>query len=96
VSPVTHFIGSWLIAAATTNNSRDRKLVTLAGVLPDADGSGIVTDVIGSAISGTENSFRHYQQYHHLLLHGWPAAILISVLLAGFARKRWRWRCFAS
>ena len=41
MSPFAHLFGSWLVASATTNNPRDRKLVTLAGVLPDADGLGV-------------------------------------------------------
>ncbi|MEI6197851.1 MAG: H-X9-DG-CTERM domain-containing protein [Verrucomicrobiota bacterium] len=40
MSPFAHLIGSWLVASVTTNNPRDRKLVTLAGVLPDVDGLG--------------------------------------------------------
>ena len=90
MSPLTHFVGSWLIASATTNNSRDRKLVTLAGVLPDADGLGIIPDVVGSWISGKECTFHYYQTYHHLLLHGWPGAVAISIVLTFFARQRWR------
>ena len=50
MSPLTHLVGSWLVAVATTNNPRDRKLVTLAGVLPDADGLGAVADVENTAI----------------------------------------------
>jgi len=88
--PVVHLVGSWLVALATTNNPRDRKLVTLAGVLPDADGLGIIPDVVGSLISGKECTFHYYQTYHHLLLHGWPGAIAISVLLTFFGRQRWR------
>ena len=90
MSPVAHFLGSWLIATATTNNSRDRKLVTLAGLVPDADGLGVVADLTASALSAKEPAFQYYQQYHHYLLHGWPAAILISMLLVGFARQRSR------
>jgi hypothetical protein len=90
MSPFTHLIGSWLVASATTTNPRDRKLVTLVGVLPDADGLGVIPDVIGSWSSGKECTFHYYQQYHHLLLHGWPGAIVISVLLTFFARQRWR------
>ena len=48
MSPLTHLVGSWLIAVATTDNPRDRKLVTWAGVLPDADGLGVIPDVVGS------------------------------------------------
>ena len=90
MSPFAHLIGSWLVASATTNNPRDRKLVTLAGVLPDADGLGVVADVIGSLVSGKECTFQYYQQYHHILLHGWPGAIIVSILLTFFARKHWR------
>jgi hypothetical protein len=88
MSPIAHFIGSWLLAAAVTDNPRDRKLVTLAGVLPDLDGLGIVADVIGPMLSGRETTFHYYQQYHHLLLHGWPGAFAISLLLMAFARKQ--------
>jgi hypothetical protein len=90
MSPLTHLVGSWLIASATTNNPRDRKLVTLAGVLPDADGLGAIADVVGSFISGKECTFYYYQTYHHLLLHGWPGAIAVSILLTLFAREKWR------
>ena len=88
MSPITHFIGSWLVASTVTDNPRDRKLVTLAGVLPDADGLGIVADTVGSMISGKENTFQYYHQYHHLLLHGWPAAFTISLSLMCFAQKK--------
>jgi hypothetical protein len=90
MSPLTHLVGSWLVAVATTNNPRDRKLVTWAGVLPDADGLGVIPDVVGSWISGKECTFHYYQQYHHVLMHGWPGAIITSATLALFARQRWR------
>ncbi len=48
MSPLTHLIGSWLVATATTNNPRDRKLVTWVGVLPDADGLGLIPDVMNA------------------------------------------------
>ena len=90
MSPFAHLVGSWLVASATTNNPRDRKLVTLAGVLPDVDGLGVVVDVVGSLISGKENTFHYYQRYHHILLHGWPGAVAVSILLMFFARQRWQ------
>src|SRR5690349_6014560 len=90
MSPFTHFVGSWLVAAATTNNPRDRKLITIAGVLPDADGLGIVPDVVTAWITGKPCTFYFYQTYHHILLHGWPGAIVCSILLTLFARQRWR------
>jgi len=90
MSPLTHFVGSWLVAVATTNNPRDRKLVTWAGVLPDADGLGVIPDVVGSWISGKECTFYYYQTYHHLLMHGWQAAIVVSILFALYAQQRQR------
>jgi hypothetical protein len=90
LSPITHFLGSWLIATATTNNARDRKLVTLAGVLPDADGFGLVADMVRAVVTGKENTFHYYQEYHHYLLHGWPGAVVVAALLTCFARQRLR------
>lgn len=90
MSPITHFIGTWLVASVVTNNPRDRKLVTLAGIVPDADGLGVVADVAGALIRGQEPTYHYYQHYHHLLLHGWPGAIAIAALLACFARQRAR------
>ena len=90
MSPITHFIGSWLVASVATNHSRDRKLVTLAGILPDVDGLGMVVDVVGGLMSGTEITFNHYQQYHHYLLHGWPGALALIPVLTCLGRERWR------
>lgn len=88
MSPITHFFGSWLVATVATDNPRDRMLVTLAGVLPDADGLGVVVDIVGSQFSGKENTFQYFQQYHHILLHGWPGAMVVALLLAAFARQK--------
>jgi LexA-binding, inner membrane-associated putative hydrolase len=87
---LTHFIGSWLVASVTTDNPRDRKLVTLAGVLPDLDGLGLVADVAIATISGQPNHYHYYQQYHHYLAHGWPGALVVGAVLTLFARNRRR------
>jgi LexA-binding, inner membrane-associated putative hydrolase len=89
VSPVTHLFASWLIAAKTTDNVRDRRLVTLSGILPDLDGAGIVADFARQVFQGGDD-FYYYQLYHHSLLHGIFGAAVISTALACFAHKRWR------
>ncbi len=89
MSPVTHLLASWIIAAKTTNNPRDCRLVTLAGILPDADGLGMVVDVVNNAFRHTDDFF-YYGKYHHWLWHGAFGAILTSMILAFFARQRWR------
>lgn len=83
MAPETHLFASWIVAAKTTNNARDCRLVTLAGIIPDADGLGLIVDLITGRTM-------LYHQYHHLLLHGAFGALMISGLLAMFARERWR------
>ncbi len=88
VSPVTHLFASWLVAAKMTDNPRDCRLVTLAGILPDADGLGLVVDWLNGSL-GRGEAFV-YQQYHHFLLHGMFAGVVCVMLAAALARHRWR------
>ena len=88
MSPVTHLLASWIIAAKTTDNPRDCRLVTLAGILPDADGLGLIVDVARPMLGLPATHL--YGQYHHYLLHGAFGAVLVAGLLAAFARRRWR------
>jgi inner membrane protein len=88
VSPETHLLASWLIAAKTTNNPRDCRLVTLAGILPDLDGLGLLVDWASPAL-GFRNT-QYYGEYHHYLLHGVFGGLLITAVLTCFARRRWR------
>src|SRR5947208_2481791 len=88
VSPVTHFLASWVIAAKATDNPRECRLVTLAGILPDADGLGLVSDIVTPWLGLKPTHY--YIRYHHYLLHGAFGAIVIAVLMATFARHRWR------
>ncbi len=88
MSPETHLLASWLIAAKTTDNPRDCRLVALAGILPDLDGFGLLVDLSSKTFGFRQTDF--YGQYHHLLLHGVFGGLLIAGLLACFARRRWR------
>ena len=88
MSPETHLLASWIIAAKTTDNARDCRLVTLAGILPDADGLGLIVDLAGGLFGAKQTQL--YAHYHHYLLHGALGGILIAATLAGFARRRWR------
>ena len=88
MSPLTHLLASWIVAAKTTNNPRDCRLVTLAGILPDLDGAGLIVDLAHN-LSGRGSS-QYYATYHHFLLHGGLGAIAIAGLIACFARERWR------
>jgi inner membrane protein len=78
-------MGSWLVAAAATDNPRDCRLVTLAGILPDLDGLGVVVDLANMALGRPATSY--YAQYHHWWLHGLPAGLVIAAAAASLARR---------
>jgi len=88
VNPETHLLASWVIGAKGTDNARDCRLVALAGILPDADGLGLLVDGLTRAL-GWKKTF-YYERYHHFLLHGFLGAILITMLVACFAQRKWR------
>jgi len=88
LNPETHLLASWVIGAKTTDNARDCRLVALAGILPDADGLGLIADRLSRALGWKKTFF--YWNYHHYLLHGAFGSILITALLVLFARRKWR------
>ena len=88
MSPLTHVLASWLIAAKTTRNPRDCRLATLAGLLPDADGLGMIVDIANS-LPGHKPT-QYYAQFHHYWLHGIFGAALITLTLTLFARDKLR------
>ncbi len=88
MSPETHLLASWVIGANTTDNARDCRLVALAGILPDLDGMGLVVDLVTRACGGPKTFF--YERYHHYLLHGVFGAVITALMLACFARRKWR------
>ncbi len=88
MSPLTHLLGSWVIAVHTTKTPRDCRLVTLAGILPDLDGLGLIGDLCSRGFGLRPTQF--YAHYHHYLLHGALGAALIAIALTLFAESRWR------
>ena len=86
VNPETHLLASWVIGAKTTDNERDCGLVALAGILPDADGLGLILDAVSRALGGRRAFF--YEHYHHYLFHGFLGGFLIALLVACFARTK--------
>ena len=81
----THLLLSWTIANVVPLPKRDRDLVTIAGVIPDVDGIGIVAELV------TRNSDRllaWYSEFHHLLAHNVGFAMLVLVSAAALARQR--------
>lgn len=88
MSPFTHLLASWVVAAKTTDNVRDARLVTLAGIAPDLDGLGIFVDMLRDP--SLKAGAYYYEQYHHWLAHGIVGGLVIAGLLACFGRVRWK------
>jgi hypothetical protein len=88
MSPITHFLASWALADAAGLRDRDQALVTWCGVLPDVDGLGVVVDGANKFL-GRPDSW-YFGQFHHALLHGVFAAIVIPLVLSVFAVNKVR------
>lgn len=50
----------------------------------------MVVDVAKGMLSGEPTTYHYYHKFHHVLCHGWPAALVICGLLTCFADNRWR------
>jgi inner membrane protein len=88
LSPITHFLLGWLVASTDkTLERRDRALVTVAGVIPDTDGLGIVAEL---ATRNSQHPLNWWSDYHHVLGHNLGFALLVTAF--GFAAARQRWK----
>jgi len=85
MSPITHLLAGWTAANAANLNRRERMFVTLAGVLPDADGLGVIADLL---IRNPANPFEYYQKYHHAFGHNIFFALLLAALAALFSSRK--------
>ena len=86
MSPITHFFVGWAVAnSVPTLEKRDRAWITLASVVPDIDGIGIVAEIL------TRNSTRPlnwWSDYHHILGHNIGFAVLFTTVAALFSRRK--------
>lgn len=86
MSPVTHFFTGWVFANCARLERRDRALVTLACVVPDIDGLGIIPEVL------TRNSTHPllwFSTYHHSL-HTLAFALVVAAASFVLARQKWK------
>ena len=80
MSPVTHFLLGWVTANAANLNRRERAMVTIAGIIPDADGFGIVAEI---ATRDSAHPLMWWSEYHHVLGHNIGFCLLVTA--AGYA-----------
>jgi inner membrane protein len=91
MSPVTHFLTSWVVANATTFSRRERVLVTLAGVAPDVDGLGLIPEVL---TRNTAHPLLWFSEYHHVM-HNALFGLTVAVVSFLLATRRWKTALFA-
>jgi hypothetical protein len=86
MNPVSHLLTGWVVANTADLTTRDRVLVTLAGVAPDIDGLGIVAEIL---TENTTSPLLWYSKYHHVLCHNLGFGLLLAVTAVLFGVRRW-------
>lgn len=86
MSPITHLLVSWSVASTARINRRERVLVTLAGVLPDIDGAGIVYDLLTHRPG---QPLELWATYHHALGHNIGFGLLLMISAFALSTRRW-------
>lgn len=85
MSPVTHLLLSWSCSSFFPFDRRDRVLVTIAGVVPDVDGAGMLWDLF-SYRSG--QPLELWIKFHHVLCHNIAFGFFIALLTLCLATRR--------
>ncbi len=85
MSPITHFLLGWSVANVGDLTRRERAAVTLAGVIPDVDGLGIVVDL---ATRSSAHPTDLYGTYHHVLAHNLLGSMIVLGACLLMAHKR--------
>ena len=88
MSPITHFLVSWVIADSLFDDEGDKGRVCAAGVLCDLDGLGVIPDILNDLLKRDETNY--YGAFHHVLLHGVLGTVLIAAALTMGAKRKWR------
>ena len=84
MSPVTHFLTGWVLATASGLERRERAVVTIAAVIPDIDGLGIVPELL---TRHSQHPLFWFSQYHHVL-HTLLFAVVVSLGAYLIANRR--------
>jgi inner membrane protein len=82
VHPLTHTLIGWTLAHGVPLTRRDHALVTLAGVIPDADGLGLVAELL---TRHGAHPLLWWSAYHHVLGHNLRGALMVAGLVAYLA-----------
>lgn len=76
MSPIVHGMVAWLVAVLFAKQVNDRRLITIAGVVPDIDGIFILFDRAA------------YHELHHTFGHSILFGILVAIIAYALAKDR--------
>ncbi|WP_446007998.1 metal-dependent hydrolase [Candidatus Electrothrix sp.] len=85
MSPVTHLFIGWLTANTAQVNRRELIMITIAGIIPDADGLVIIGDFFAGK---SKEQLELWSTYHHVLGHNIGFAFLVIMTAYLLARTR--------
>jgi inner membrane protein len=91
MSPVTHFLTGWVLANCAKFEPRDRAIVTLASVVPDLDGLGIIPELL---TRNSSHPLLWFSLYHHSL-HTLTFALVVAALAFALGIQKWKTGLFA-
>jgi inner membrane protein len=86
MNPLTHMLIGWTLAQAIPLTRRNRALVTLAGVVPDIDGLGVVAELL---TRDRTQPLLWWSEYHHVLAHNLGGALGVTIAVICLAHRRW-------
>lgn len=86
MNPITHLLTGWCLAETVPGlGRREKALITAAAVIPDLDGLGMIAEL---ATRNSSDPLLWWTEYHHVLAHNLPFAVLVMVAAAFVARTR--------
>jgi inner membrane protein len=87
MNPVSHLLIGWVTANTCDLNRRERAAVTIAAVIPDLDGLGMIAE---TATKNTAHPLLWWSQYHHVLGHNVLFAVACTCAAFALTGRRWR------
>lgn len=92
MNPITHFFISWDAANIDDFDKRDRLLLTVSGIIPDADGFGALPELL---TMNSENPIIWFSKYHRLLTHNISFGIIFTIFVFFVAHKKFKTAIFS-
>lgn len=86
MNPVTHFFTGWLVAeAGGLDKKRERAAVTVAAIVPDIDGLGIIAEKL---TADSDQPMLWWTEYHHVIGHNLGFGLLAAACVFGVTRRK--------